>query len=152
MLGTSRNSNASEPYLARLDAEGNFTWEETVPLSELTHCYAGAVAFTTDGGSLGAINCGPFWVRSYAADGAVRWERRFAQPAAALLGMPDGGYVVALADGSATLRRFDAQHRLLWEHALPGCVVYNRLALENEGVLAMAACQEGYALSWLGDP
>ncbi len=151
-LGVASDSNASEPWLARLDVEGTVRWQETVRVPELTHCDAGAVALTADGGSIAAIGCGALWVRGYDASGAVRWERRFANGATALAGMADGGYVAALGGGEARLQRFDSRHRLRWETTQPGCRAFERLAVTDEAVVALAGCDEGFVLSWFADP
>jgi hypothetical protein len=151
-LGVSYESNASEPWLARLDHAGNFIWEESIPVTETTHCDANAVALTADGGSLAAIGCGPRWVRGYDANGAAQWEQRFPKGVTALAGLPDSGYVVALGGGTATLQRFDAQHRLVWEVTQPDCDLFERVAVTDEGVLALAGCKPGYVLSWFADP
>lgn len=151
-LGTAADSNASEPYLARLDAAGNFLWEESVHLPEPIHCNATAVALLPDGGSLAAIGCGSRWVRAYEVSGAPRWERRFARGVTALAGLEDGGYVVALSGDAATVQRYDAQHRLIWQASKEGCERVERLAVRNGIVLALAGCSPGYSLSWYGDP
>jgi hypothetical protein len=151
-LGTAADSNASEPYLARLDADGNFIWEESVHLDEVTHCDASAVAFTADGGSLAAIPCGDSWLRSYAPEGDVRWERRQDRAVTAVLGLQDGGYAVGSGGSTARLQRFDAQHRLVWEQTAEGCSAYTRLAESNGLVIALAQCEPGYSLSWLKSP
>jgi hypothetical protein len=151
-LGTAYENNASEPYLARLDHEGNFIWEESISLAEETHCDATAVALTKDGGSLAAIGCGPRWVRGYDLGGAVRWERRFAEEVTALAGLGDGGYVVALGGDEAVLRRFDAEHELLWEATQAGCTAFTRVAATAEGVVALAGCEPGFVVTWFADP
>ncbi len=147
-LGTDPDSNASEPYLARLDIDGNFLWEHSVPLSEVTHCDTTAVAFTADGGSLAAIGCGSRWLRHYSAAGDLAWERRFAGGVTALAGLADGGYAVALGGGKATLQRYDVDHQLLWETSEPGCGAFTRLEETNGAVLALAQCERGYVLKW----
>ncbi|MDF3065261.1 MAG: hypothetical protein K0R38_862 [Polyangiaceae bacterium] len=149
-LGTAVDSNASEPYLARLDRNGDFVWEQSVPIAEVTHCDATAVAMLPDGGSLAAIGCGPRWLRAYEADGAIRWERRIANGVTALAGLRDGGYVVGYGGGTAHLQRYDAQHRSMWEVIQEGCTAFTRLEAEGDAVVALSACEPGYLLSWYG--
>lgn len=151
-LGTSADSNASQPYLARLNHPGEVVWERSVSTAEVTHCDTTAVAMFPSGSSLAAIGCGPRWLRAFQPSGQIIWERRFASGVTALAGLEDGGYVVALGGGAAVLERYDASHRLYWAAQQEGCTAFTRLAVSNGAVVALAECQPGYSLSWYADP
>jgi hypothetical protein len=170
-LGSAPDSNASLPWLARLDQDGAFVWEESLEVSEAsdhsggalgfsgTNCNATAVAFRADGGSLASTSCVGPWVRAYDESGQVEWERRFAQPVTALAGLSDGGYVVALgmlelygAGPGASLLRYDVEHRLLWRAEQTGCYRFERVVATERGVLALAGCDTGYRLTSYTDP
>lgn len=158
-LGTEPDSNASVPWLARLDPDGAFLWEESLAVPEVSNCNVTAVAFTADGGSLASASCVGPWLRAYDESGEVRWERRFAGPVTALAGIADGGYAVALGQldiyggaAGATLLRYDAEHQLLWRAEQSGCYRFERLVATEQGVLALAGCDTGYRLTAYVDP
>lgn len=151
-LGTAADSNAGEPYLARLDVDGNFVWEETVNVLEVVACSATAVAFTADGGSLAGVGCNGFWIRKYDAKGESQWNRPQEHAATALVGLADGGYAVATGGSVAKLQRFDAEHHLVWEKTDENCTAYTRLIETDTALVALAQCPLGYAVSWLTSP
>lgn len=158
-LGTSAHNNASAPWLGRLDESGAFLWEQNIAIDNPPACSSNLAVLTPSGGSMAAIACAHQAVRSYDAAGTLLWERRFSVGVTAILGLTDGGYVVALGDentataaGDAQLLRFDARHRLLWQTEQSGCQVFERLARTPRGVLALAGCQPGYALTEYADP
>lgn len=156
-LGVAADSNASQPWLALFDRDGAARWEATIPVLVTSHCSTSAISLAPDGSALAAIDCEPRWLRSYATNGSVIWERGFASYVTALAALADGGYVVALSSlqsgaPEALLQRFDAGHRLLWQTNIEGCQAVERLAVTAEGVLALAGCDEGYSLGWYADP
>ncbi len=158
-LGTEKVNNASVPWLARLDANGEFLWEETLAVSGRSHCDTTAVAITPDGTSLASAHCVGPWVRAYDDSGRVLWERRFGKTVTGLAGMRDGGYVVGLgysdyATGAkgVELLRYDSGHRLLWRTDQPGCYLFEGIVATEQGVLALAGCATGYQLTAYADP
>ncbi|HKY35726.1 MAG TPA: hypothetical protein VJN18_07305 [Polyangiaceae bacterium] len=161
-LGIEQESNAAVPWLARFDASGTALWQQAIEPDQHSACLGTQVGMTASGASLAAVSsCAGPWVRAYDTAGKVLWERRFERTISALVGLDDGGYAIALGSMEswyqvdpppATLLRFDAEHRLVWQVELEQCYSFERLVVAEEGLLALAGCPQGYALNLYADP